>query len=189
MRARRLIGLIGGASLLVAVTGMAGTTGVKTAPAATVVPLLRFDPYRFAAAPTTATCVLKMGIACYSPKQLEAAYDMGPLYAKGLTGTGKTIVLVDSFGSPTITADLTKFDRTYGLQAPPKFTVIHPDGAPPTFNPKNAAMAGWAEETSLDVEYSHAMAPGANILLVETPGSGDGGSSSAYRKSSTPRTT
>jgi subtilase family serine protease len=94
---------------------------------------------------------------------------MGPLYAKGLTGTGKTIVLVDSFGSPTVASDLKTFDAAYGLPAPPHFTIITPDGPIPAFDPNNSVMVGWAEETSLDVQYSHAMAPGANILLVETP--------------------
>ena len=53
---------------------------------------------------------------------------------------------------------------------PPAVVEDHPArGARPPFDPTNSDMVGWAEETSLDVEYSHAMAPGANILLVETP--------------------
>jgi subtilase family serine protease len=110
---------------------------------------------RFQAPPTTAQC--------------EAAYDMQPLYKQGLTGTGKTIVLVDSYGSPTAAADLAQFDTSFGLPAPPSFRAITPDGPIPPFDPTNSDMVGWAEETSLDIEYSHAMAPGANILLVETP--------------------
>ena len=48
--------------------------------------------------------------------------------------------------------------------------MIAPEGPIPSFNPtKRPVMVGWAEETSLDVEYSHAIAPDANILLVETP--------------------
>ena len=96
---------------------------------------------------------------------------MQPLYSAGLTGKGRTIVLVDSYGSPTIQDDLNTFDQQFGLPAPPSFNIIQPDGPVPPFDPNDTAdnMAGWAEETSLDVEYSHAMAPGANILLVETP--------------------
>jgi subtilase family serine protease len=61
------------------------------------------------------------------------------------------------------------FDRQFGYPAPPKFTIIAPVGKIPAFTPGNADMAGWAGETTLDVEYAHALAPGANILLVETP--------------------
>ena len=91
---------------------------------------------------------------------------MKPLYRAGLTGAGKTIVIVDSFGSPTIKSDLNTFDAAYGLPGPPSFNVITPDGP---VNQNDPAAPGWGVETSLDVEYSHAMAPGANILLVETP--------------------
>ncbi|HEY6496561.1 MAG TPA: S53 family peptidase [Trebonia sp.] len=118
---------------------------------------------------TTAQCRALYGIACFSPTQLRAAYQLSPLYAKGVTGKGVTIMIVDSFGSPTIKADLATFDRQFGYQAPPKFTVIAPAGKIPKFNPKSSAMTGWAGETTLDVEYAHALAPGANLLLVETP--------------------
>jgi subtilase family serine protease len=125
--------------------------------------------HRFVQPPTTSQCLQTMGIACYNPAQLQRAYDMGPLYSTGLNGTGKTIVIVDSFGSPTIESDLKTFDTEQGLPAPPSLRIIHPAGPIPKFDPGNATMVGWAVETSLDVEYAHAMAPGANILLVETP--------------------
>jgi subtilase family serine protease len=128
-----------------------------------------FYPQRFAQPPTTADCEATIGIACYQPSQFEAAYQLKGLYKAGLTGAGKTIVIVDSFGSPTINSDLANFDTETGLPAPPSFKVIQPVGAVPPFDPGNSTMVGWAEETSLDVEYSHAIAPGANILLVETP--------------------
>jgi subtilase family serine protease len=119
--------------------------------------------------PTTADCEAAFEIACYSPLQYQRAYDMQPLYSRGLNGAGKTIVIVDSFGSPTVAADLAKFDGDFGLPAPPSLKVIQPAGAVPPFDPTDSDMVGWAEETSLDVQYAHAMAPGANILLVETP--------------------
>jgi subtilase family serine protease len=93
---------------------------------------------------------------------------MPELYQKGLTGAGTTIAVVDSFGSPTIQSDLRIFDKQYGLPNP-NLSIIQPSGAVPRYNPNNSVRVGWAEETTLDVEYSHAMAPGANILLVETP--------------------
>jgi subtilase family serine protease len=70
---------------------------------------------------------------------------------------------VDAFGSPTITADLATFDSAFNLPAPPSFKVVHPQGQP-TFTGTNNQLA-WAEETSLDVEWAHAVAPGANIVL------------------------
>jgi subtilase family serine protease len=118
---------------------------------------------------TTTDCEQAEGIACFSPDQLRAAYQLSPLYAQGITGKGTTIMIVDSFGSPTIKADLAAFDRQFGYPGPPGFTIIAPVGKIPPFNPNDADMAGWAGETTLDVEYAHALAPGANILLVETP--------------------
>ncbi len=126
-------------------------------------------PKHFAQEPTTEACLTSIGIACYQPGQLQQAYDMNPLYRQGLTGRGKTIVLVDSFGSPTIKSDLATFDQENNLPAPPSFQIIQPAGAVPPFDPNNFDMGGWGFETSLDVEYAHSMAPGANILLVETP--------------------
>ena len=125
--------------------------------------------HAFAQPPTTADCQAKIEINCYSPNQYEKAYDMLPLYRQGLTGKGKTILIVDSFGSPTIQNDLQVFDQSFGLPDPPSLKVIQPAGPVPPFDGNNDDMVGWAEETSLDVEYAHAMAPGANIVLAETP--------------------
>ena len=118
---------------------------------------------------TTAQCRQAYGISCFAPGQLRTAYNLGPLYAKGITGKGATIVIVDSFGSPTIRGDLTAFDKQFGYPAPPSLKIIHPAGNIPAYNPNNSDMVGWASETTLDVEYAHALAPGASILLVETP--------------------
>jgi subtilase family serine protease len=124
-----------------------------------------------AAPPATADCEAANGLACYTPDDVRAAYNLPALYARGATGKGVTIMIVDAFGSPTIKADLAAFDQQFGYPAPPKFTVIAPVGAIPPFNHKNKDMVDWAGETTLDVEYAHALAPGANILLVETPSS------------------
>src|SRR5262249_54049606 len=74
-----------------------------------------------------------------------------------------------SFGSPTIRQDLETFDRDYHLPDPPKLRVIQPSGQVPPFDASDGSMFGWARETSMDVEWAHALAPGASILLVETP--------------------
>ena len=81
----------------------------------------------------------------------------------------QTIAIIDCYGSPTIRRDLKAFDAGYGLAAPPSFTIIQPAGPVPAFNPNDPSMVGWATETSLDVEWAHAMAPGASIVLAETP--------------------
>jgi subtilase family serine protease len=122
-----------------------------------------------ATVPTTKQCIQNAGVACYSPNQLETAYDMKRLYAAGDSGQGETIVLFDSYGSPTIAADLKTFDQQTGLPAPPSFKVMAPVGKIPPFDPNNGTMVNWAVEATLDVEYSHAMAPKANIVLVESP--------------------
>jgi subtilase family serine protease len=103
-----------------------------------------------------------------TPGQIRAAYGTGPLYARGITGRGETIVIVDSFGSPTITRDLTAFDLHFGLPAPRSFRIIQPAGRVPAYR-ATADRVTWATETTLDVEWAHVMAPGAAIVLVETP--------------------
>ncbi len=122
-----------------------------------------------ASAPTTAVCEKDYQVACYEPDQIRQAYNLPALYASGVTGRGTTIVIVDSYGSPTISGDLGVFDKTFNLPAPPSFTIIQPEGKVPAYDPANSNMVGWAGETTLDVEYAHTVAPGANILLVETP--------------------
>ncbi|HYB00424.1 MAG TPA: S53 family peptidase, partial [Ktedonobacteraceae bacterium] len=118
--------------------------------------------------PTDAQCLALYQLHCYSPQQIRRAYNVDQLIHKGYTGKGQTIVIIDSFGSPTIKSDLQTFDAGYGLPNPPSFKVIAPLGTVP-FDPNNSDMVGWAEETSLDVEWSHAIAPGANIVLLTSP--------------------
>ena len=104
-----------------------------------------------------------------TPAQITAAYDLAPLRRAGVTGAGQTIVIVDSFGSPTIASDLAHFDAYFRLPAPPSFRVIQPAGTVPPFHASNSNRVGWAQETTLDVEWAHVIAPGARIVLVETP--------------------
>ena len=126
------------------------------------IPILTFPP-------TTSYCLQNFGIHCYQPPQLAKAYNFAPLRAAGIDGRGRTIVIVDSFGSPTIENDLHVFDQQFGLPDPPSLTILQPAGPVPPFDPTNSDMAGWAEEATLDVEWAHVFAPGAAIILVETP--------------------
>jgi subtilase family serine protease len=118
--------------------------------------------------PTTAECQSLFQVNCYDPAQVEQAYNLTALYDRGITGKGRTIALIDLFGSPTIDADLTEFDNFLGMPAP-QLQVITPVGGMPGYDDNNPEMVGWAGETTLDVEYAHAAAPGAKILLVEVP--------------------
>ncbi len=182
MRNRRRAAFIAGTGALAAGLGGLAALSVPTvadaaaaAPAAAQQATIVIHPGALHAGdatsqpPTTANCEAAFHIACYEPAQIQEAYDLLPLYAKGIDGAGATIVIVDSFGSPTIVNDLKVFDKQFGLPAPPSFRIIHPAGAIPRYNPNNDDMVGWAGETTLDVEYAHTIAPGANILLVETP--------------------
>src|ERR1700722_8610250 len=55
-----------------------------------------------AAPPTTSQCKQGLSVACYTPNQVRAAYRLPTLYARKITGRGVTIVIEDSYGSPTI---------------------------------------------------------------------------------------
>src|SRR5947207_3598402 len=80
------------------------------------------------------------------------------------TGTGQTIAIVDAYDDPNIAADLAKFDSTFGLPAPASFKKVTQTGATSGYP---ATDPSWALEIALDVEWAHAVAPGAGILLVE----------------------
>jgi subtilase family serine protease len=172
MRIRIFAAVATGAVLTAGVVGVTvdGSSAARGIPATAVLihPDEIYAGTASAAPPTTAHCEAAFAVACYEPAQIQQAYDLPPLFSSGVTGTGETIIIVDSFGSPTIGHDLDVFDRTFGLPAPPSFDVIQPAGPVPAYVPSSARV-GWAGETTLDVEYAHTMAPGANILLVETP--------------------
>jgi hypothetical protein len=104
----------------------------------------------------------------FTPTQVAHAYgfDNVTIYdnnwnpiAQG-DGSGQTIAVVIAYDNPYINSDLAAFDAQYHIPDPPSFGKAFPQGTP-AFN------SGWAQESALDVEYSHAVAPGANILLVE----------------------
>ena len=111
----------------------------------------------------------------YQPSELQTAYNMTRLYNAGWDGTGQTVVITDAFGSDTIAGDAEVFSQLYGLPdlTPSNFQVLRAPGA--IHNPGNGhfgGSAGWRDEITLDVEWVHAMAPGANIVLVIGPNNG-----------------
>jgi subtilase family serine protease len=75
-------------------------------------------------------------------------------------GSGQTIAIVDAYREPNIADDLANFDAYFGIPDPPSFTEVYATGTP-------QGNSSWGLEIALDVEYAHAMAPGANIVLVE----------------------
>ena len=178
MRTRKVAALTAGAAALavgaMTVAGCGGSAGAKTTATNSAAPTIGAEPgaihpTEVMPTPSQAHCTAAFGASCLTPEQVETAYNLGPLYARGITGKGETIVIVDSFGSPTIKHDLAVFDQQFGLPAPPSFTIIAPAGKIPNWNSGDSDMTGWGGETTLDVEYAHAIAPGANILLAETP--------------------
>ena len=100
-----------------------------------------------------------MGVPPYTPREIRQAYTFTPLYSTGINGTGTRIAIVDAYGSTTLSTDLASFDSLTSLPSA-KVNTYFPDGVPRQSNP------GWATETSLDVEWSHAIAPAATIDLV-----------------------
>jgi subtilase family serine protease len=105
----------------------------------------------------------------YQPSDVYSAYDLNPLYRTGLDGKGETIAIVDAFGSITIQQDLDTFSAVYGLPS----TKIAIYGKPTESSFSGDANSGWADETTLDVEWVHAIAPGANIALIVAPDNSD----------------
>ena len=100
---------------------------------------------------------------CYTPAHLRAAYDIQPLLDAGIDGTGTTIVIVDAFSEPFMPGDLQTFDAAFGLPAA-SLDIVAPDGL--TGFDGSPLQKSWAVEIALDVEWAHAVAPGAHIELV-----------------------
>ncbi len=101
--------------------------------------------------------------AGYSPSQIRHAYGFDLIKFSGGTiagtGAGQTIAIVDAYNDSHITNDLSVFDATFKLPAPPKFTRIgETGGALPT-----QTNAGWLTETSLDVEWGTPSPRGEHI--------------------------
>jgi subtilase family serine protease len=106
---------------------------------------------------------------------MRAAYGVDALHAEGWTGKGQTIVIVDSYGSPTALQDLQTFSSYYGLPAP-DLTIVYVDGTP-TYNATalSSEELGSAEETSLDLQWAHVIAPDAKlVLMVSNPYESEG---------------
>src|SRR5207249_997852 len=103
---------------------------------------------------------------CFTPHALRVAYGVESLIEQGFTGKGQTVIDIVSFGSPTLQHDMDVFDQQFGLP-PIKIQVIAPLNVP-EYDP-NHDKGGWATETELDVQIIHAIAPDANIVVLQSP--------------------
>ena len=184
---RLLIGVlvVTAAVAVAAVAGGGGSAGSLPQPQPTF-----SDPQLISAGttpPTEAQCY-SAGRRCFTPQSEQNSYNIASVLAAGNEGQGKTIAIVDSYGSDTIANDLHVFDQAFGLPAMcgeadvtcapgmPTFSRLTLQGSPATVAPPSQSKgtglenkAGWALEVSLDVEWAHSIAPMANILLVTTP--------------------
>jgi subtilase family serine protease len=139
---------------------------IKTSP--TIAPTPTSQPSFFkpnGTAPTIDDCQKRLGAPCYSPEQMQRAFSLESLYQQGIDGTGQTIVIIGAGNTPTIEQDLHQFDLAWGLPDPPSLKILFPYGPPVPYTcPGNED--GLQLENTLDVEWSHAMAPKASIVLV-----------------------
>lgn len=137
-------------------------------------------------------------VATYSPAQIRAAYDLPALPAAGTAltpaqaaqlGAGQTIYIVDAMHNPNAAAELAIFNQKFGLPActtkaiatnatlplPPastsgcEFSVVYNTPSSTMTATAPAYNSGWAMEIALDVQWAHATAPLARIVLIEAP--------------------
>jgi subtilase family serine protease len=102
----------------------------------------------------------------YFPSDVQRSYATA-FIPNGNGGAGRTVAIVDAFDYSSVESELHTFSTTFGLPdctvASGCLTIVNQVGGPP----RAAFNAGWAVETNLDVQWAHAMAPNAHILLVE----------------------
>jgi subtilase family serine protease len=100
----------------------------------------------------------------YTPPMIQAAYNLNALYAEGFDGTGQTIGIIDWCGSLTIQSDANAFSAQFGL---PQLTSSN---FAITYVPTvSTCQAIDQTEINIDVEWAHAIAPGAKINLIVPP--------------------
>jgi kumamolisin len=117
-----------------------------------------------------------------TPASLGCVYKVGPIYAGCNPATGGTnhptggwgaIALVDAYDDPSAASDLAFFSSHFGLPAA-SFTKVYANSSFGVLNGMTASCSGtpagntgWGLEEALDIEWAHAMAPSAKIILVE----------------------
>src|SRR5262245_39334358 len=158
----RLVAALFGVGALAATTGLAASASSAQASSSDIV--YHIGPQTFVQAkglkanalPTPSQCVAAVGLACYTPQEIRKAYDIPASW----DGAGETIAIVDAYGSPTVQSDLDTFSAVMGIPS----TTVHvycPAGCPKTKTAHKGQPLNWAGETSLDVQWAHAIAPAA----------------------------
>ena len=117
------------------------------------------------------------GYAIETPGSLECIYEFTKTYdgcdpnitTKIATGGSHIVVIVDAYDYVDALSDLTTFSAQFGLPAPTSsnFAVVYATGT----QPASSSGTGWDLEASLDIEYAHAMAPNAILVLMEAASS------------------
>jgi subtilase family serine protease len=87
----------------------------------------------------------------FVPSDIRKAYNYLPLYSRGIKGNGTRIAIIDAYGDPSLSTDLSSFNSLTGLP-PVTLNIFYPDGPPRRTN------SGWAIEIALDVEWAHSIA-------------------------------
>jgi len=100
----------------------------------------------------------------YTPPMIQTAYNLTGLYSNGFNGAGQTIGIIDWCGSFTIQNDANAFSAAFGLPALTSSNFIITNIPTPT-----ACEGADQTEINIDVEWAHAIAPGANINLIVPP--------------------
>src|SRR5579875_2006531 len=139
-KAAALLAMAGSAALALAAAAPGTAAPGAAAPAArtasgAMTPAVGAQPHHKrvgAAGPkgTVFSCQTTVPASCYGPAQIRAAYGFDKLAANGLDGLGRTIVIVDSYSSPSLVKDLTAFNTLFGLPAA-DLQQIAPDGLTP----------------------------------------------------------
>jgi len=154
-------------------------------------------------AATVISPVVTPGEFPLTPAEMRSAYGVNLIqFSSGGTnvagnGAGQTIAIVDVYNDPDIVADLHTFDVTFGLPDPPSIKVVNQNGTlianqtgTPT-SPVNGPTTGnntWSVEESLDVDWSHTIAPGADIVVFEANSSSNANLQTAVESAGKPAT-
>jgi subtilase family serine protease len=175
----------------VAFTGAPAGSAALTAASSLPAPVPAVSDYQLLTSsttpPTEADC-FAVHRRCFTAAAMQTSYNLGPLYKLKEDGRGVTIAIIDSFGNPNMASDLANFDTQMGLPhmcgepgqscgaGTPSFQHLFWNGktevkSPPagSQSPGSQARDAWTVETSLDVEWAHAMAPMANIPPQRPP--------------------
>jgi subtilase family serine protease len=114
-------------------------------------------------APTNQGCLTTIKAACYSPEYIQQAFGLTQLYKDGFDGRGQTIVLIGAGNTTTLEADLRQFNLAWGLPNL-QLNIIYPDGPPAPYTCLNGDSLQYMN--TLNVEWAHAIAPAAKIVLL-----------------------